>query len=449
MTSKFEHFLVLCSGANMEILKNCPRSESIKQAGIGGTILITSILAFFSGSYALFTVFENYLMAVAFGIVWALMIFNLDRLIVSSMRKKGTVWNQFKMATPRILLAIVIAMVISKPLEVKLLETRIQKEIFDQNKERSNENTEKIQTTSLTYRSQIDALDTKIENKKNQKPEGYQRLEDKKRPLEEKIKKLTPSIRKKNKPLYDDIKTSKVLLQSIGYSIENEEEIKRIEGVIKKLNKQVYRNKGPIRRIEREIKLIDDEIDRVFALFNSELQALKEEVQEEKENLRLEGNETVAEIKNNAKAEKEVYQENSLIDLIEALSDAGDKNQIVSLVSLFIMLLFIVVETVPIFVKLISPRGPYDELLDAQEHKFYVQALDSINEENRKLNKKISVLSSIDENEMNQELANNKEVLQAISEAHLDIIKLQLENWAEDEKKKFRTGYSNGTGNHN
>ena len=449
MANKFEHFLVLCSGANMEILENCPRSESIKQAGIGGTILITSVLAFFSGSYALFTVFENYLMAVAFGVLWALMIFNLDRLIVSSMRKKGTVWNQFKMATPRILLAIVIAIVISKPLEVKLLETRIQKEIFDQKKQRTDEKTVAIKTTSSSYQAEIDELDAKVEEKKNQKPEGYQRLEDKKRPLEEKIKKITPSIRRKNEPLYADIKTSKILLNSIGYSIENADEKERIEGIIKKLNKEVYKNKGPIRRAERKIKAIDDEIEKAFALYNSELQQLKEEVRAEKAKLRSEGSETLAEIKQVAEEGEEVYQENSLIDLIEALSIAGDKNQIVSLVSLFIMLLFIVVETVPIFVKLISPRGPYDELLDAQEHSFYVKALDSINEDNRKLNKKISVLSSIDEEEMNQELANNKEVLKAISEAHIDIIKLQLENWAEDEKKKFRTGYSNGTTNHN
>lgn len=64
-------------------------------------------------------------------------------------------------------------------------------------------------------------------------------------------------------------------------------------------------------------------------------------------------------------------------------------------------------------------------------------------EEKAKAGLQVEVVTS------DEELANNKEVLQAISEAHLDIIKLQLENWAEDEKKKFRTGYSNGTGNHN
>jgi hypothetical protein len=35
----------------------------------------------------------------------------------------------------------------------------------------------------------------------------------------------------------------------------------------------------------------------------------------------------------------------------------------------FIILLFIAIETAPIFVKLISPRGPYDDLLELAEDK--------------------------------------------------------------------------------
>lgn len=37
--------------------------------------------------------------------------------------------------------------------------------------------------------------------------------------------------------------------------------------------------------------------------------------------------------------------------------------------NIFIMLLFIAIETAPIFVKLISNRGPYDELLELHEEK--------------------------------------------------------------------------------
>ena len=39
----------------------------------------------------------------------------------------------------------------------------------------------------------------------------------------------------------------------------------------------------------------------------------------------------------------------------------------------FILLLFIAIETAPVFVKLISPKGPYDNLLRITEHGFIVQ----------------------------------------------------------------------------
>jgi hypothetical protein len=41
-------------------------------------------MAFIASSYALFTVFDNPFMAMGFGIVWGLLIFNLDRFIVST-----------------------------------------------------------------------------------------------------------------------------------------------------------------------------------------------------------------------------------------------------------------------------------------------------------------------------------------------------------------------------
>lgn len=102
------------------------------------------------------------------------------------------------------------------------------------------------------------------------------------------------------------------------------------------------------------------------------------------------------------------------------------------------MLLFIIVETVPIFVKLISPRGPYDELLDAAEHKIKIEAMDSINEQNRLLNKKISILKSIDEQEITQELDNNKRIIKSISDAHHVLVKDQLDIWLEEERKKIK-----------
>ena len=112
--SPLQAFLVNCSGVDKTILEKCP-SDVNKYVGIGATVLFTGILAFFSAGYALYTVFDSYLAAIAFGAVWGLMIFNLDRYIVSSMKSQGSWWKDFGVALPRLALAILLALVISKP----------------------------------------------------------------------------------------------------------------------------------------------------------------------------------------------------------------------------------------------------------------------------------------------------------------------------------------------
>ena len=86
--TKDSHFLWWCAGAHQQLLKEYP-SEHPKYAGLGGVILATFILAALSSGYAIFSVFDNAIWAVAFAIVWGLIIFNFDRLLVSTMRKYG------------------------------------------------------------------------------------------------------------------------------------------------------------------------------------------------------------------------------------------------------------------------------------------------------------------------------------------------------------------------
>jgi len=84
----FKNFFWMCSGADTDILKTCSKAEQIKYAGIGGTVFFTALMASIASSYALFTVFDNYFTAIFFGLIWGLLIFNLDRFIVSTIKKK-------------------------------------------------------------------------------------------------------------------------------------------------------------------------------------------------------------------------------------------------------------------------------------------------------------------------------------------------------------------------
>ncbi len=63
---------------------------------------------------------------------------------------------------------------------------------------------------------------------------------------------------------------------------------------------------------------------------------------------------------------------------IDALDRLGSRSNAIYLASIFIMLLFIAIETAPIFTKLISPRSPYDHLLNEHEHVYEMAAKESI-----------------------------------------------------------------------
>src|SRR6188508_909157 len=94
-------FLWFCAGADGNLLARCPTSDWVKYQGIGGIVLATTVLAFVSASYAFYTVFSpkdatallastdltSVALSCVAGLVWTLVIFNIDRFIVSSTGK--------------------------------------------------------------------------------------------------------------------------------------------------------------------------------------------------------------------------------------------------------------------------------------------------------------------------------------------------------------------------
>src|SRR5678816_603774 len=118
-------FLWWCAGAHQDLLKQFP-SEHAKHAGLGGVLLATLVLASLAAGYAIYTVFDNWMYAIGFGIIWGLIIFNFDRFLVSTMRKYGiSKRKQLWMAVPRLVLALLIGFTIARPLEMKIFEKEI------------------------------------------------------------------------------------------------------------------------------------------------------------------------------------------------------------------------------------------------------------------------------------------------------------------------------------
>lgn len=130
--NSINQFFWFCSGVHQDTLMKHP-TEQNKYFGIGATIFFTGLFAALSGGYAMYFVFKGDAFAVVFallfGILWGLAIFNMDRYIVASINKNSSAWKQIAQATPRILLAIMIGIVISRPLELKIFDKEIKERL--------------------------------------------------------------------------------------------------------------------------------------------------------------------------------------------------------------------------------------------------------------------------------------------------------------------------------
>ena len=168
---------MVCSGVDSDIIKGCSNGEQNKYAGIGATVFFTAIMAFIASAFALFTVFDNAFIAIAFGLVWGLLIFNLDRFIVSTIKKRDSFLDEFIQATPRIILAIIIAIVISKPLEIKIFEKEINTVLLKEKNEMQLANKKQVanyfQSDLDKNKAQIDSLKSDILKKEKEVNDLY------------------------------------------------------------------------------------------------------------------------------------------------------------------------------------------------------------------------------------------------------------------------------------
>jgi len=297
-------FFWMCSGADTDLLNESPKSEQIKYAGIGGTVFFTAVMAFISGSYALFTVFDNIYMAVVFGIVWGLLIFNLDRFIVSTIKKQDNVWKELIQASPRIVLAIIIAVVISKPLEMKIFEKEINQVLLEHKNELTLQNQNQI---AQQYTPEINRIQSEIQSLQN----------------------AVDAKEKETNNLYDTY-------------------IAEAEGTAGTMKL----GKGPVYKEKRE---------KHDALLQ-ELQLLKEENKAQV----IEKETTLSLLR--AKQENQITTSQPIIDGFDGLmARINALGELAWFPSFFILLLFLAIETAPVLAKVMAPKGAYDMKFDEQE----------------------------------------------------------------------------------
>jgi hypothetical protein len=77
---------------------------------------------------------------------------------------------------------------------------------------------------------------------------------------------------------------------------------------------------------------------------------------------------------------------------MEALDRITGNSEAILWAHWFILLLFVAIETAPVFVKLISPKGPYDNLLRIAEHGFVVEEIEETAKANAQSKHRSAVL---------------------------------------------------------
>ena len=276
---------------------------------------------------------ERILFSIGFGLVWGAMIFNLDRYIVSSMKKNGTFWNEFRLATPRFVLAGIIAFVISKPLELQIFHTSIEyeMEIMKQEELKKQEN-----ALISRFLPEVQALDTAI------------------------------------KVLQAELTTKATLRDRL-------DEEARIEadgtgGSQKRGAKTIYKLK------KADAAKAQVELDSATAK-NLPLITLKRTELDTKRHL-------VDSLKTTIK--RGAYD--GFDKRLDALGNVSENSSTLRWASWFVMLLFLAIEISPVLVKLLSARGPYDDLLEKHEHSVEVFKIEQMSKLNQKTNETLRIL---------------------------------------------------------
>ena len=305
-----KNFFLSCAGINKSILKRTP-TEVNKYVGIGATIFFTGVFATIAAGFALHTIFDSILLVVPVALLWGLMIFNLDRFIVSTMKKKGVFWRDFATATPRIVLAIIISIVIAKPLELKIFESEIEAELVKMEQETFKVQDELVKSR---YTASIDTLNQEVA------------------------------------VLKQEIIAKQINRDSLVAAANME-----ADGT----GGSMQRNLGPIYatkrvaadKVQSELDLLLDTNNSIITAKQNNIEKLNATMQTDLDNLNR-------------------VNLSGFAARLEGLEHAGKRSNAIYWANIFVMLLFIAIETAPVITKLIIERSPYDYVLDKHEHVF-------------------------------------------------------------------------------
>lgn len=443
-------FLWICAGADRKVLRQCP-TEYAKYAGIGGTILFTALMAMLSGGYALFTVFEDVLTAIGFGFFWGLLIFNLDRFIVNTMYSDGKVtisWKEFTSGLPRIIMAVFLGIVISTPLELKIFEDAIDIRIEQDKENLLNERIsgtiqerdsiaqkrDDIQNGVTLFDSQITTSSTVTNNILSDINELQVQLNGVNAIITNLDNQIYPLRRRLNSMDSDDPQRTGIIQKLGGLRLKRASAVRQRNAL-----------SASIRNKQGEAAASDANLRGLMNNKQAETQKESQRLQNAVDSLNRTINE--ANVRHKDWTEKQIKEKGSFRDKLDveykgfqakmkAFNELKEESSATYMSSLFIMLLFIIIETAPTFFKMMIASGPYDDLLKAEMYRVKVLAEKRISDINDEINTAVQISVEKNKGRLEAELVANKIVMEKLAKAQAELLEKAIEGWRKEELKR-------------
>jgi hypothetical protein len=354
--SKPGQFLITLSGARPDILALCP-GERIKFQSLGWAILITAGMAVVSMWFALTSAMGvAAYMALPLALLWGLVIMGIDRWLVTSLPHDRSS-RRWLLATPRLVLAVLIGSLISTPIVLRVFESEInnQVSVIKENNEAnflSSQQHSSVQARITKWQNTVTNLEQVIASN------GAQAINPTSDPV---VQGLTTQLNNERTTAAQDYHAWQCQLYGGCGSPTG-------SGPLAAASKQRYlADENQISTLTNEISARERTLqDNSAAAQQTRLQQAKNALPNAQAQLAAAQGEENS-LLNNFQGTNRAT--NGLLIRLEALDQLTAKGGSLSLVRWLLFLLFLVIEILPVSVKLMQRNGLYEQIAETADRQ--------------------------------------------------------------------------------
>ncbi|MGI5324859.1 DUF4407 domain-containing protein [Actinomadura nitritigenes] len=347
-------FLIYLSAARPDILALSP-SDRARFEGLGAAVLTTGALASLSMWFALLSgLHVNPFAAAPVAVGWGLVVMNLDRWLISS-----SPIGRGRLATlpPRLAMAFLISVVISTPLILQIFSSEIKTQITLIKQERAD--TFVVQSQNGELGKQIAELQLRRDRLREVIQVGGDVPVDIQQ--DKQIKDLT--AQRNSAVAQRDKYYNQWQCELIGEPACAGSETRSGSGPLAKAAEQAYRSAASI--VSQLDKQISDRTENLTAASAAAKSQRVRDAQQDLPQVEQQLHQLLEEqLSLSANFDADNRAGNGLLLRITALNHAASRDTTVAMAWIFIFLLILLIECLPVTVKLIQRPGTYERMLD-------------------------------------------------------------------------------------